>query len=182
MKSGSRRCALVGCVPHQHRGNPCNAQRQLGFTFVELMVTLGIMAVLALVAVPFGQMAQQREREKDLRVALLQIREAIDAYKRASDQGRIPARAGDSGYPKQLEDLWRGLPDARSAEGRKLYFLRRLPPDPMAPLGSGGRSDGGWGLRSYASEPHEPRDGDDVFDIYSTSDKVGLNGVPYRQW
>jgi general secretion pathway protein G len=155
--------------------------RQRGFTFIELMMTLAIMGVLGLVALPLAQGAVQRERERELRAALIQIREAIDAYKRAADQGRITLTIGASGYPKTLEELVEGVPDQRSPDKRNLYFLRSLPRDPMDPdlAHKPGQT---WGLRSYASPPDEPSEGADVFDVHSKSDKPGLNGVPYRQW
>jgi general secretion pathway protein G len=168
---------------------------QRGFTFIELMVTLAILATLAMVAAPMAQVAVQRENEHQLRSALIEIREAIDAYKRAADNGRIKLGIGDSGYPKKLEDLVIGVPDQRSPRKQNMYFLRRLPRDPFAPTGSatasfsapgtaggGGPANGGWAIRSYASPPDNPSEGEDVFDVYSRSDKVGLNGVPLKQW
>jgi general secretion pathway protein G len=152
-----------------------------GFTLIELLVTLAIMAVLALVATPMLQLAVQRDKERDLRLALTQVREAIDAYKRAAEQGRIMLSAGDSGYPKSLEDLVKGVPDVRSVNKQNLYFLRRLPADPMT-SGADVKPEQTWGLRSYASSPDEPAEGADVFDVYSKSSKVGLNGVPYAKW
>lgn len=152
-----------------------------GFTFVELMVTLAIMAVLVLVAVPMAQIAVQRQKEHALREALSDIRAALDAYKRAADQGRITVRLGESGYPKALGDLVEGVDDQRSPSRQKLYFLRRLPADPMDANGASQPAQS-WGLRSYASPPDAPSEGADVFDVYSRSEKVGLNGVPYKQW
>ncbi|MDR7152737.1 general secretion pathway protein G [Hydrogenophaga palleronii] len=145
------------------------------------MLTLAIMAILVTVAVPLVQVSVQREKERELRTALTQIRDALDAYKRATEQGRIPANIGESGYPKTLEALVEGVEDQRSPTAAKLYFLRRLPSDPMSAT-QGLSAEQTWNLRSYQSPPDDPQEGDDVFDIYSKSDKVGLNGVPYRDW
>ena len=152
-----------------------------GFTFVELMLTLAIMAVLVMVAVPMAQVAVQRQKERDLRMALAQIRDALDAHKRAADQGRIALRVGESGYPKSLSLLVEGVEDQRSPSKQKMYFLRRLPSDPMADHPAADPEET-WGLRSYASPADDPAEGEDVFDIYSKSARLGLNGVPYGKW
>lgn len=155
--------------------------RTRGFTFIELMMTLAVMGVLVTVAVPMAQVAVQRDKERDLRQALVQIREGLDAYKRAADQGRVLVRLGESGYPKTLSELAEGVPDQRSPTRQTLYFLRSLPRDPMHP-DPGAKAEDTWGLRSYASPPEDPAEGADVFDVYSKSDKLGLNGVAYRRW
>lgn len=152
-----------------------------GFTYIELVITLAILGVLVLLAVPMAQTAVQREKEKDLRVALMEIREALDAHKRAADQGRIVLKLGDSGYPKALDDLVHGIPDQKSPKKQMMYFLRRLPRDPMHP-DLGAEAADTWGKRGYQSPPDEPAEGQDVFDVYSLSDKTGLNGRPYRKW
>lgn len=158
------------------RGGLCK-----GFTYIELMVTLAILGVLALVAIPTAQLAVQREAEKDLRAALMEIREGLDAYKKASDQRRIAIKPGESGYPKRLDDLVDGVADQKSPQKQMMYFLRRIPRDPLHPDPSRPPADT-WGKRSYQSPPDEPAEGDDVFDVFTTSEKTGLNGVPYRRW
>lgn len=152
-----------------------------GFTLVELMVTLGIMGVLALVALPSAQVASQRLKERELRASLWQIREALDAYKRAADQGRVQQRIGESGYPPNLDVLVEGVTDQRSPNRQKMYFLRRIPRDPFVSDASL-RDAATWGLRSYRSPPDDPAEGDDVFDVYSKAPGVGLNGVAYSKW
>lgn len=152
-----------------------------GFTLIEMMVTLAIIGVLAALVVPVAQIGVQRSREQELRLALREIRQAIDAYKRASDEGRVPRDSHSNGYPASLQVLIEGVNDAKHPKRQKVRFLRRIPRDPMYP-------DAGidpvltWGLRSYASEASEPREGNDVYDIYSRSPQVGLNGIPYRSW
>jgi general secretion pathway protein G len=152
-----------------------------GFTLIELLVTLAILGVLASAALPVAQVAMQRSQEQDLRRALREIRHAIDAYKRASDEGRISKSIGDSGYPKNLEILVEGVPDQRDPKRHKIYFLRRIPRDPLYPDTSVDES-ASWGKRSYASDANDPQEGDDIFDVYSTSSGTGLNGVQYQKW
>jgi general secretion pathway protein G len=145
-----------------------------GFTLVELMITLAILALLASVALPLAEVTVQRNKEQDLRIALRQVREAIDAYKRAGDEGRIEKAPDTSGYPPTLAVLVEGVKDKVKNDESRIYFLRRLPADPM-----GGEE---WGLRSYASPATDPKPGKDVFDVFSKSEMTGLNGVPYKEW
>ena len=160
---------------------PSGCHQRSGFTLIELVVTVAIVAVLALGLLPLTQMAAQRSKETELRAALRDIRNAIDAYKAASDNRRIARKADESGYPPSLQVLVEGVEDIRSPDGRMIYFMRRIPRDPFFADASVAAAET-WGLRSYESPPDEPEPGDDVFDVYSRSSAVGLNGVPYRQW
>ena len=148
--------------------------RQPGFTLIELLITVTIVALLASIALPLAELASQRGKEQDLRRSLRELRGAIDAYKRAADEGIIDKPADASGYPPSLAALAEGVPDKRKPDSPKIYFLRRIPADPF-------HADK-WGLRSYASPHDDPQSGKDVFDVYSLADGTGLNGIPYRQW
>jgi general secretion pathway protein G len=145
-----------------------------GFTLIELLIVVAIVALLASVAAPLAELSFQRGKEQELRTALREIREGIDAYKRAADEGRIERKADASGFPPSLETLVQGVPDKTSPEKSTIYFLRRIPRDPI--------TGEDWGLRSYASPASDPQPGKDVYDVYSRSDETGLNKVPYRDW
>jgi general secretion pathway protein G len=152
-----------------------------GFTLVELIITVAIVGILVAAVLPLAEVTMQRAKESELRTALRQVREAIDAYKQASDEGRVAKKAGESGYPRSLEVLVEGVEDAKDPKKTRIYFLRRIPRDPTA-VDNTAAASGSWGKRSYASPPDDPKAGDDVFDIFSVSTGTGLNGVRYRDW
>jgi general secretion pathway protein G len=144
-----------------------------GFTLIEMLIVVAIVALLASIAAPLAELGYQRGKEQELRHALREIRGAIDAWKRAADDGKIERKADESGYPPSLAALVEGVQDKTTPEKSKIYFLRRVPKDPLG---------GEWGLRSYASPADSPQPGNDVYDVYSRSDDTGLNRVPYREW
>ena len=150
-----------------------------GYSFVELIVVSALLAILASAAVPLATVTMQRQREIELRRALRDVRSAIDRYKDAVDLGTInvPDRDLDAaGYPPDLETLVAGEELAGDEAGRRLKFLRRVPRDPLT------RSTT-WGLRAYQDAPDARRwGGGNVYDIYSRSDGVALDGTRYRDW
>lgn len=153
----------------------------LGFSLIELLAAAAIVGILATVAVPFVETTVRRQKEHELRQALRDIRSAIDAYKQATDSGRVAMQKGESGYPPTLDALAKGVEDANNKDGPKVYFLRRVPRDPFVADASI-PAEATWGKRSFDSPPGQPHDGADVFDVYSKSALVGLNGQPYREW
>ena len=152
-----------------------------GFTLIELVITVAIIAVLASVALPLNELIVARAKEQDLRRALRDIRDGIDAHKQAWDDGRLTKSPNESGYPKRLEDLVAGVEDQKSPKRERIYFLRRIPRDPFAANETLTNAET-WGKRSYQSPPDEPKDGEDVFDVFSLSAGTGINGRPYREW
>ncbi len=150
-----------------------------GYSFVELIVVTSILLVLASIVLPLSQVTATRVREAELRRALREMRTAIDGFKKAVDDGLIPAtevEPGSEGYPEDLELLVEGVSAANDASGRKLKFLRRIPPDPMMP----GEE---WGKRSYQDRTDARSwGGQNVFDVFTTSDGTALDGTKYRDW
>ena len=148
---------------------------QAGFTLAELVMVCAILASLSLLALPVVKYTKQRSQEMELRQDLREMRQAIDEYKRFSDAGLLPVELGSEGYPKDLDSLVKGI-DLVGQVNRKMKFLRRIPIDPTT-----GKAQ--WGLRSFQDEPEATSTGgEDVYDVYSLSGGIGLNGIPYRKW
>jgi general secretion pathway protein G len=146
-----------------------------GFSLVELVVTVAVLGILAGVTLPVVKFTEKRTKEMELRGDLRQMRSAIDDFKRYSDSGFIPIDLGTDGFPKDLETLVEGV-DLVGQIDKKVRFLRRIPIDPMT-----GTDE--WGLRSYQDDPDATSwGGENVYDVYSLSEGVGLNGVPYSEW
>ena len=150
-----------------------------GYSFIELLVVVSILFVLASAAMPLAQVASQRQRETELRCDLREMRTAIDKFKDAVDQGLIPSTEvtpGSEGYPETLQKLVDGVNAAGDASGRKLKFLRRIPIDPMTAKPE-------WGMRAYQDKPDTSSwGGQNVFDVYSKSEGKALDGTKYRDW
>jgi len=152
-----------------------------GFTLIELLVTLVLLALVLTSAAPVMQLTAQRSKEQELRRALWQIRDAIDAYKQASDDGLIKRNIDAAGYPPSLQVLVKGVENSRDAKKRKIYFLRQIPRDPFA-SDPALRAEETWLKRSYSSSFEEPAEGNDVYDVHSMSNIKGLDGRPYSEW
>lgn len=152
-----------------------------GFTYIEIIFTVAIMALIATVVVPYVEVSVTRKKEAQLRHDLREIRTALDEFKKAVDDQRIAMPAGTSGYPPTLDVLVTGVPDAKDPKHKPIYFMRRMPRDPMY-TGPEVPAEETWGKRSYDSPPDQPQPGTDVFDVHSLSTKEGLNGVPYNEW
>ncbi|MGU3414611.1 type II secretion system protein [Enterobacteriaceae bacterium C23F] len=157
-----------------------NGQR--GFTLIEMIVTLGLLGTLAAAATPLVRHYHQQQQETELRESLRTLRDAIDRYYQASLDGRIEKKTRESGYPPTLKALTEGIIDQTNPNGGRIYFLRRIPRDPVC--NCQGRSDEEtWRLRASTQPPGDfSGGGKDVYDVSSTSTASGLNGVPYAQW
>jgi len=152
-----------------------------GFTFVEIIISLLLLGLVASVIFPTIDLAAKQSKERELKQALNEIRTAIDAYKEASDNDKIPAAfKTTSGYPPNLNVLT-GIP-AKNSDMKVHRFVRKIPADPFFLADTNTLPENTWGKRSYLSESSSPKEGEDVFDIYSLSQKKGSNGRDYDQW
>jgi len=149
-------------------------RRERGFTLAELVMVAALLAILAGMAMPVAKFTVKRRKEMELRLALRQMRTAIDEYKRLSDQGMIPVKLGSEGYPPDLETLAEGVQLVGQEIKRK--FMRKLPMDPMT-------REEEWGLKSYQDEVDSTSwGGENVWDVYSLSESIGLDGTEYKDW
>lgn len=163
-------------------GGPLSRRYDSGFTLLEVIMTVAIIGILATATLPLAELSVKHNKEQELRLALREIREAIDAYKQAVDDKRVVLSAEKSGYPESLQVLVDGAADAKNPGSQNvIYFLRRIPRDPMNTDPSKSNEES-WGKRSYRSSADDPQEGSDVFDIYSLSNDTGLNGIPYSKW
>ncbi len=143
-----------------------------GVTLIELIVAIAIMAILTGAAVPIARVSIKRDKEKRLRAALWEMRDAIDRYKDAADRGAFQVKLGSEGYPPDLDTLVNGV----DVGGKKIRFLRRIPVDPMT-----GNTD--WGLRSMQDDPQSTSwGGQNVFDVFTKVDGTALDGTKYQDW
>jgi len=148
------------------------AARTRGFTLIELIVATALLVILTSLAIPLARVTIKREKERDLRRALWQMRDAIDRYKDAADRGAFQTKVDSQGYPPDLDTLVKGV----DVQGKKVRFLRQVPVDPMT-----GGTD--WGLRSMQDDPDSDSwGGQSVFDVYTKSEGTGLDGTPYKTW
>src|SRR5580698_4910917 len=158
-------------ITRLHRGP--GAKKELGFTLLELIVAATILSILTMMALPLARVTIQREREKQLRTALWEMRDAIDRYKDATDRQMFQIKLDSGGYPPDLETLVKGV---EAQGGKKVRFLRSIPIDPMTKSKE-------WGLRSMQDDPDSDSwGGQNVFDVYSKSDGTGLDGTKYKDW
>jgi len=158
-------------IPRFHPGQSSNSQR--GFTLLELIVAATILSILTLMALPLARVTIQREREKQLRQALWEMRDAIDRYKDAGDRGAFQPKLDSMGYPPDLETLVKGV---EIQGGKKVRFLRSIPIDPMTKSKE-------WGMRSMQDDPDSDSwGGQGVFDVFTKSEGTALDGTKYKDW
>src|SRR3954454_20141068 len=152
------------------RARRANGQR--GMTLLELITAVVIMAILAGAAIPVARVSIKRDKERKLRAALWEMRDAIDRYKDAADRGAFQIKLGSEGYPPDLDTLVKGV----DVNGKKIRFLRRIPEDPMT-------HGTDWGLRSMQDDPtSQSFGGQNVFDVYTKSQDTALDGTKYQDW
>jgi general secretion pathway protein G len=153
-----------------HRAHSARAER--GFTLLELIVATTILLILTSMALPLARVTIKREKEKQLRQALWEMRDAIDRYKENGERGGFQIKVDTYGYPPTLDDMVKGV----DVQGKKTRFLRKIPIDPMT-----GTTE--WGMRSMQDDPDSDSwGGQAVFDVYTKSQGTGLDGTKYKDW
>jgi general secretion pathway protein G len=154
-------------------GSRClNRRGEAGLTLVELIVTVAILAIVASAAIPVARFEAKRQKERELRYDLWQMRDSIDHYKDAADKNAFQTKVDSQGYPPDLQTLVDGV----DVQGKKVRFLRRIPIDPMT-----GKNE--WGMRSMQDDPDsDSYGGQSLFDVYSKSDGTALDGTKYKDW
>lgn len=157
--------------------------RLLGFTLIEMLVTLTLIGIAASVALPFGSMVETRAKETELRSALRTIRHALDNYKAAADAGAIDKPTGSSGYPPNLDVLVKGVPRSAAfgVSATPFVFLRKVPRDPFFADKTVNAAQS-WNMRIYGAAPNDFAPGADVFDVTSKSDRRALDGTLLSDW
>ena len=152
-----------------------------GLTLIELVIVVAIIGVLASAVAPLANISKKRAKEFELKRSLRILRSAIDRYKRAYDDKNIENEIGRSGYPESFLELIEGVKDVKDPEGRMIYFLRRIPRDPMN-MNEFISPEATWEIRAYDSEPDDFSGGEDIFDIRSSSEDIALDGTAYKDW
>src|SRR5271165_7117438 len=156
---------MLGTIPIRKAG-------ERGVTFVELIVTVAILSILASAVIPLTRFEMKRQKERELRYALWTMRDAIDKYKDAADKGAFQTKVDSQNYPPDLDELVKGV----DIQGKKVKFLRHIPVDPMT-----GKAE--WGMRSMQDDPSsDSYGGQSVFDVYSKSPGTALDGTKYSDW
>jgi general secretion pathway protein G len=171
---------LFALPPHYPKGT---AQRNAGFTLVELLVTLALIGIAAAVVLPMATLMETRAKEAELRQALRVLRKSIDDYKAAADAGLIEKTTGSSGYPPSLDVLVTGVPRTTvfGFNATPILFLRKVPRDPFYPDKSVPAAQT-WNLRRYGAQPSDFSPGPDVFDVSSKSSRQALDGSSLDAW
>lgn len=147
--------------------------KERGFTLIELIIATALLVILTSLAIPMARVVIKREKERELRHALWEMRDAIDRYKDTADRGAFQIKVGSEGYPPDLDTLVNGV----DVGGKKIRFLRKIPTDPMT-----GNTE--WGTRSMQDDPESDSggSGDNVFDVFTKSQDTGLDGTKYKDW
>ncbi len=157
-------------VLRRRRQGPFGSER--GLTLIELIVAITILMILTSAAIPVARVSIRRTKERELRRALWEMRDAIDRYKDAADRGAFQIKVGSEGYPPDLQTLVDGV----DVSGKKVRFLRRIPTDPMT-------NSTDWGKRCMSDDPDSTSwCGDNVFDVYTKDQGSGLDGTKYAEW